>query len=50
MYLNSLNYYPEAKARQQTLLRKAEHEHAISKLLRSLRQASKRVGMSKPSR
>jgi hypothetical protein len=42
MYTNSLNDYLEAKARQQILLCKAEHEHAVSKLLRARKQESKR--------
>jgi hypothetical protein len=41
MYTNSLNYYPEAKARQEELLRKAEHERSANRLLRARKQESK---------
>jgi hypothetical protein len=41
MYTHPLNCYTEAKARQQEMLRRAEHERSVNKLLRARKQESK---------
>jgi hypothetical protein len=38
MVSNAFNCYPEAKARQQEFLRKAEHERSVKRLLRARKQ------------
>lgn len=41
MYTHSLNCYTEAKARQQEMLRRAEHERSVNRLLRVRKQEGK---------
>jgi hypothetical protein len=40
MFSNSLNCFTEAQSRQQEMLRRAEHERTVNRLLRLRKQAN----------